>query len=112
MLTQVANVLMKMAAYLEASETSRKQAEDQARLAKAQKVADIVSSSTGETLESSVVSKLAGADDEALHLIERLAQQGPVDFGQAKEASVQPPATPQAAVDQASAEFAAFCTRT
>lgn len=70
---QIANVLEKAAAYIEAVEDA-KIAEVQAeRLNVAKELADKVAEATGEKLDDETVAKLAKADKEVLQTIGKLA---------------------------------------
>lgn len=79
MFEQIANVLEKAAAYIEAIEDT-KTAEVQAeRLSVAKELATKISEATGEQLDEETISKLAKADKDVLQTIGKLATESKID---------------------------------
>jgi len=76
---QVADVLEKLADYLEASENAKEAEVVAARTKAASDVVQRLSEATGEALDSEAVDKLAAAGPEVMEILEKFASGGSPD---------------------------------
>jgi len=109
-LEKVADVLEKAAAYVDAIEAAKQEFIDSSRSKIAAALQEKYEEETGETMDESVLGKLASADVDILATIERLTQRNDSELGSAsiiKTASA--PVTKKEQVEAADDQFAEFC---
>jgi len=109
-LVKVADVLEKVAAYIDATEAEKQDNINNSRSKIASLLQENYEDATGEILDDDVVSKIASADVDILTAIDRLTQRDDSELGSASSIkSASAPVTKKEQAEAAEDHFAEFC---